>query len=156
MLYTPYIWPLLLGAAILTGIGLYARRFKGAPAINPFILIMWIGVLWALLYALNLSAISLSLKIFFFQLQFIPIAFSAPTILALALQYTQRGAWLTRRRLVLLLAIPVLSIPLALTGNYQTLFRYDYSLGGSDPLPVLLFSRGPLFWVYYLGAFHLG
>jgi hypothetical protein len=35
MIYTPFIWPLLLAAGITTGLALYTRRFRDVPAATP-------------------------------------------------------------------------------------------------------------------------
>ncbi len=150
--YMPFIWPLLIIAIAIIGITFFVRRFHGAPAMEGFTALAMLGVLWIAGYSLSLSASSLPLKILFLDMQFIPVALMAPAVLAFSLQYAGREHWITRPRFALLLVVPLVSIVAALSSNYHTLFRYDFRLVETGPLTVMLYSRGPLFWLYYVNA----
>lgn len=147
MIYTPYIWPKLLAAAIPIGFALYMRRFQDVPAARPFSWLMWLASLWAIFHTLNTATIDLPLRLFWGHLQIIPFVLIAPTILALALDYIGQEQWLTRPRRLLLLAIPVITILLAWTSSYHPLYRYNFSMDLSGPVPVLRFSPGPWYWL---------
>jgi PAS domain S-box-containing protein len=156
MEYTPFIWPPLLAAVILLGIVLYVRNYQDVPAIRSFRLLMSLGALWTLLYALNISTTALSLKVLWSQLQIIPILVMPPTILEFALEYIGQGNRLGHRRLVLLYSLAALAIFSALTGHYHTLFRYNFHVDLSARVPVLLYSKGPFYWFYLaLSAFEV-
>jgi len=150
MNYNPLTWPMLIAAIVLMGLALYARRFPDAPAARPFSLLMGLGAIYALLSALAISAVNFELHVTFFLLRYVPLVLIPPVMLQLALEYTGHADWLTRRRLLLLFLVPVIGIILALTGNYHSLFRYNFQLDLTGPLPIFTASRGPLFWVYYV------
>ena len=78
MIYTPFIWRLVFAILINGGLAVYARRFRSVPAALSFSLLMVLGSLTALVYALKISAASLPLRIFWSELRFIPLAPAAP------------------------------------------------------------------------------
>jgi len=147
MIYTPYVWPNLFAFVIPIGFALYMRRFRDVSAARSFGLLMWLASLWALFHVLNISTVALPLRVFWMQLQAVPFALISPAILALALEYIGRGQWLTRKHVLILLIIPVITILLAWTANYHTLFRYNFQMDLSDSVPALLSSKGVWFWV---------
>lgn len=152
MIYTPYIWPLLLATTMLAGIAIYVRRFRDVPAVQPFSTLMWLGMLWALLLAFEISTVSVPLKILLLNLRFPAIAFMTPTILILALEYVGQGPWLTRQRLALLLIEPIFISLVALGSNYHKVFQYNFQLDLSGPWPVLLSTKAPLYWFHVVYA----
>jgi PAS domain S-box-containing protein len=148
MIYTPYAWPLWIATLILSGNALYVRRFRDVPAAVVFGRLMVIAAVWAFFYALNLSTIELPLKIIWGRLQFLPVVFIGFATLVLALEYTGQSQWLTRRRIRLLLIVPVTACLLELTGDHHFLFRYDFRIDLSGPVPILLATKGPFYWIY--------
>jgi PAS domain S-box-containing protein len=146
MIYTPYVWPNLFAFVIPIGFALYMRRFRDVPAARSFGLLMWLVSLWALFHVLNISTVALPLRLLWMQLQVVPFVLISPAILALALEYIGQGQWLTRKHLLILLIIPVITILLAWTANYHTLFRYNFHMDLSGPVPVLLYSKGVWHW----------
>jgi PAS domain S-box-containing protein len=155
MLYTPYIWPELMAVVLLAGIALYARRFRALPSARSFSLLTELAALATLIYALNIATPSLPLKILWHQLQYLLMIFIPPLALVLALEYTGQNQWLTRKRLALIMVIPLLTVVLWLTTPYHTLLRYDFRVDWSGPFPAMLVSRGPFFWVYLCYSYAL-
>lgn len=139
---------MLISTIVLSGIALYVRRFRDVPAAVVFSRLMGIAAGWAFFYALNLSTIELPLKILWGRLQFLPVLFLGFATLVLVLEYTGQSQWLTRRRIGVLLVIPVMVCLLELTGDYHSLFRYDFQVDLSGPVPALLSAKGPLYWLY--------
>ena len=142
MIFTPFIIPLFVGAVILIAMAVYASRFKEVSTARMFSLMMILQTLWAINQGAELLTSSLELKIFLLQLRSATNGFIIPTALALALAYTGRSEWFTRRRWALILIVPVISAILSLTSNYHKLFRYDYHLDVSGAYPVLLRTNG--------------
>jgi len=150
VIYTPYIWSMLLATAGTTTTLLYARRFRFEPMYVPFSRVMALGAAWALFYALSISVTDLSLRIFMLHLQFIPAALLPVAVFALAMAYAGHDRWLTPRRGAAFLLIPLAAIALNFTSAYHTLFWYNYQLDLSGGVALLFYSKGPLFWVYAL------
>ena len=148
MVYTPFVWLQLAAAALQGGLALYARRYRGAPAVRPFIVLMWAAALWALEYAVDMSTPSLPPKIVLAGLRLTFAAFLPAVALWLALEYTGQSGRLTRRRLALLLAIPALTVVLSWIGGSHSLYRHNYRLNPAAPFPLLMWDAGVMNWVY--------
>ena len=145
---TPYILLPLLSSVVAAALAIALfRQLDKAPARYAFRL-MVILALWAASYALNVSATTLSLKLFFFRTATTGAAFLGVFTLALSLELLGYGAVLTRSRWALLSAIPVAAVLLAWTTGYHDLFRYDHHLYRSGPLLLLGYENGPLFAIY--------
>jgi PAS domain S-box-containing protein len=148
MHYSVYVWPLLLSGAMLIVMAAYSLRFRDVPAATPFRSGVLLGALWAWSYALDVASDTLSGKYWAALFGFPAVAFLAVVWLAMALQYTGRGAWLTRQRLVLLLIIPAITSVVNATGGAHHLFRYNLRLAASGPFTTLLNDVGPWWWVF--------
>jgi PAS domain S-box-containing protein len=155
MTYTPFLWPLLCSAVILIGIASYAQRFQDVTAARPFGILMWLASSWVLIYAISLTVVSFPVKVFATELLSVPQVLIPPIMLALVLEYTDHSTWLTRKRTAYLLIIPLIIILFSVTGSFHTLMRYDFQLDVSGPLPVLVFERGPLYWLYFAYGYGL-
>ena len=148
MVYTSYIWLTIFAVLILVGIALYLRRFRNVTAVRPCIALVWLSACWVLLSTLSTSTTLLPLRIVFLDLQFVPAAFTSIAALALAIEITGHGQWLTRERLILLTSVPLIAICLQWTGQWHALFRYNYRMDLSGPVPMMLSAKGPAYWIY--------
>jgi PAS domain S-box-containing protein len=157
----PYIFDLIILMLFISGISmtcvaLYARRFIGrVPAATPYILVMFCGAAWSVLYALDLLVSTLPFKVFFHDLRFLFLPFIPVLELWLVLAYVKKTAWLRRDWAALALIIPVTAAILALTSPYHTFFRYNFSINMSGPVPVLQYSESPFYSLYYVYSFIL-
>jgi N-terminal 7TM region of histidine kinase len=114
---TPYSYLLLVAAAISAALVFFAWRRRGTPGAATLAMLM-IGVcIWTAGYALELSVADLPTKIFWAKLEYIGIATVPVSWLAFALQYTDREGRLTSRNLVLLSALPLVTLLLAWTNE---------------------------------------
>ncbi|MGB8644396.1 MAG: diguanylate cyclase [Anaerolineae bacterium] len=155
MVWTPFVLPYLAAALALAAIVRYVRRFPGAPAAGPFSLLMLLCALWALSYALDFSTGDLQLKILISNLRYTFTPFISPLILVMALEYTGNRDRLSLLPLMLLLVIPAATALAAITTPYTTLMRYNLQLDLSGAFPVLLWYRGPLFFIQELYGYSL-
>ncbi|MBN1139344.1 MAG: GAF domain-containing protein [Anaerolineae bacterium] len=147
MIYTGLFW-LQLGAAVLqAGLALYVLRFRNIPAATPFAMVMALTAFVAVNYALDLSTASLPLKILWMNLRITVTVLLPLGFLWLVLEYVGQGAWLTRRRLALLLVVPILTIVLTWTGGYHSWYRYNFQVNLDAPFPLLIWDGGPMHWV---------
>ncbi|HWQ63074.1 MAG TPA: histidine kinase N-terminal 7TM domain-containing protein [Methanospirillum sp.] len=146
----PFLFLLMLvsSASAMICLGLYSRRYPGNPAIIPYQILMFSAAYWALNYALDLSTINLSQKIFLQEIRFIVIPFIGVIDLWLVLLVLHKAEWIRGWRWKALLILPVITVLAALTSRYHTLFRYNYSVDLTGPLPTLTFQNGPLFLVH--------
>ena len=145
---------IIIGMLILSGIsmaclGLYGRRFADrVPAAVPYSLIMFSAAAWALLYALDLLAGSLPLKIVFHNLRFLVLPFFSVLELWLVIAFVKKTEWLRKDWAAVALIIPVAAAILGLTSPLYDLFRYNFSINTSGPIPVLQYSESPFYTLY--------
>jgi PAS domain S-box-containing protein len=155
------VFNLLVGMLFISGIsmaavGWYARRFIGrVPAATPFILLMFCAAAWSILYALDLLTMSLPLRVFYHDLRFLFLPFFSVLELWLVVAYVKRPDWLRRDGTLLTLIIPVAAAILAITNPYHTLFQYNFSIDTAGLVPVLLYSDGVFFQIYFVYSFVL-
>jgi len=116
--YTPYIWPMLVSAALIAVLGIYAWRRRSVPGALPLAITMLFGVLWAVSAALELAAVDVPIKIFWYKsvmaVCIMPLSIAR---LCFVLEYAGLGRLLPRRNLVLLSIPPLLQFLLVLTND---------------------------------------
>ncbi|MEN6395366.1 MAG: PAS domain S-box protein [Methanoregula sp.] len=140
----------------MAGLGLYSRRFiDRVPAATPYVLLMFCAAAWAILYALDLLTPSLPLKIFFHNLRFLFLPFIAVLEVWLVVAYVKKTDWIRRDIAAIALIIPVISVILAITSPFHTLFRYNFSINTAGPVPVLQYSESTFFTLYTVYSFLL-
>jgi PAS domain S-box-containing protein len=145
--YIPYNWLLLISAAAAAGFGIYAWRHRSAAGAIPFALICLTVVVWAVANALEMAGTDLPTKLFWANVQYLCYGALPLAWLALALQHTGHGAWLTRRRLALLAVEPAITVALVWTNDMHGLIRQNVTLDIAGAFPVIGKTQGPWFWV---------
>jgi PAS domain S-box-containing protein/LPXTG-motif cell wall-anchored protein len=121
--YTPAIWPPLLGALLLAATGLYSWRRRRVPGALPLCVGALLGAAMLVGMAFEVAAVSPSAKIGWYKLV-MPIGLaSATAFTCFTLEYTRPGRWLSPRNLVLLGIPPLLCLLLALVDDARLLVR---------------------------------
>ena len=137
---------LFITPGALAAFALYARLRRGVAGAPAFVWLALAVAEWVLTYALELGTPSETRKIVYAELQYLGIASVPLAWLAFTLQYTGRGAWLTRRKLALLLIEPLITLLLVFTNTAHGLIWSSVGTAGElMPLPV---EHGPWFWVH--------
>lgn len=153
--YTPYSLPLFAAALISAVLAVYAWRRRHVPGATGLSLMLTAEFVWALFYALELSAVDLGEKIFYTKLEYLGISTLSVAWLAFALQYTGRERWLTSRNLASLLAIPLVTVVLAATNEWHGLIWSYTGLDTSKPFAILVIEHGAWFWVIWVYSYLL-
>ena len=157
--FQPYLLFLASAVVIALLVGLICWRRRSAPGAQAFALLMWAVAWWAALRALEGAAQTYEAKLTFGKLTYFGIASIAPLWVMAALSYCGLDRWLTRRRIILLWVIPLITIMLALTNDWHGWLW-------SDVLPASATTNGNLFYergwwwyvalVYNYGALAVG
>ena len=145
---TPYSYVLLVVAAISAALLFYAWRRRGTTGAETLALLMAGVCIWAAGYAFELSGAELSTKIYWAKVEYIGIASVPVAWLTFALQYTGREGRLTGRNLVLLSALPLVTLLLAWTNEAHELVWSSTRLDKEGPFPALEVDHGAWFWVH--------
>ncbi len=151
--YTAYIWPMLASAVFMAVLGFYAWRRRAVPGALPFAILTALWSLSAMNAALELAAVDIPAKIFWYKSQFF---WAGPAIVAglcFVLEYARLGRFLTRRNLILLFIFLLLGSLLILTNDAHHWIWADFSYDDGVIHPL----RGGGYWVLtalgYLLAF---
>src|SRR5215216_4201190 len=144
---------LFVTTGALGAFALYARLRRSVAGAPAFVWLALAVAEWVLTYALELGTPSEARKILYAELQYLGIASVPLAWLAFTLQYTGKGAWLTRRRLALLLIEPLITLLLVFTNTIHRLIWSSIGAAGEFmPLPV---EHGPWFWIHVAFSYML-
>jgi len=143
---TPYAIVLLFTAGISAMVSFMAWRRHTAPSGMSLTLLMLAVTEWALTGALEAAAVEQPVKIFWSKLLYLGVQSAPLLLLIFAAQYTHQDKWLTRRSMVLLWIMPILTIGLAATNEWHRLVWKSFDPGPSGS-NILIYNHGPWFWV---------
>ena len=143
-----------LGSSILiatAGVSLViagmAWRRRQAPGGVTLALLMLAVVDWAVVVALEQAAVGQSAKVLWSKLEYVGTNSVVVLFLVFVLRYTRRDAWLTRPKVALMWAIPVLNIIMAATNEWHSLVWSGFSPSpvGSNLL-IIITEHGSFSW----------
>jgi PAS domain S-box-containing protein len=153
--YILYIVPLLISVAISLGLATYAWLRRTASAAVPFAVLM-VGVsFWSFGYAMEIGSVGLAVKVFWAKWQYFGIVPISVAWLALAVEYTGQGRWLTRRRLAVLSIVPLATLLLAWTNELHGLIWQEVALHPAGSVTLLGLTYGSFFWLHGAYAYAL-
>jgi PAS domain S-box-containing protein len=104
--------------------------------------------LWSIGYMLEIIPPDIETKVFWAKVQYIGISFTSVGIFGFGLIHTRRGQWLTRRRVILLSIIPILTILATFTNEWHGLVWSKIELQGQGGFLPLNLTHGWWFWIY--------
>ena len=153
--YNPYVLPLVIVAAVLVVLALFAWRRRPTPGAMPFALLMLAVAEWSLGYALELGSADLPTQTFWAKVEYLGIV-SVPVMwLAFVLQYTGRDKWLTRRNAALVVIVPLVTLLLVLTNDAHGLIWSSIGHDTSGSFLVLDSIHGGWCWVHSVDSYLL-
>ncbi|MBN2303509.1 MAG: PAS domain-containing protein [Anaerolineae bacterium] len=140
--FTPYAVPLFIGALVLVAIAFIAwqrRTVRGA------LYLFWLSItlnIYTIGYALELGSLDVVAVRFWLKFEYLGVPFSPVLLLCLVLAYTSHDRHLTPLMLTLLLAIPAMTMLMALSNDYHNLIWKNIHLDRSNGYTGTLFTRG--------------
>ncbi|MGB8644394.1 MAG: histidine kinase N-terminal 7TM domain-containing protein [Anaerolineae bacterium] len=147
LLFSPYELPSFCAAILLALIGVYSFRHRTVSGAIPFGLFAFGASWWALTSCLWLVAGDFSSKLLWDKAEYFGSVFTPVALLAFTLDYTGRGAWLTRRNLFLVSLLPAVIVVLAWTNEWHHLILTRIAYNATGPVAILDEDYGPAFWV---------
>ena len=100
-------------------------------------------VIWSWTYALHWSNLARPSEFFWLDMTYFGVVLSAPSLLVFAFSYTGMREYLTKRWIILLSVIPVLTLILLWTDSLHGLFFNGQRVNGAS----VIFSGGVGFWL---------
>jgi PAS domain S-box-containing protein len=153
--FTPYAIPEAISAAILIWLVIVTWRRRSAPGASPFIVILLAAAIYSLSYMVELGSTDLSTAIFWNNVAWLGSALLPAAWFAFALQYTGHSRWLTRRMVVLLAIVPLVTLLLVWTNTMYGLMSSNNSLDSTAPFSALVSTASAWFWVFLVYAYTL-
>jgi PAS domain S-box-containing protein len=102
---------------------------------------------WAFCYAFENTFISISDTVLWGKLGYLGIQTSPVLMVMFVLEFTNRGKLLTRRNLILLWALPVITILMAFTNEWHHLIWESFTVNPEPLSHILIYNHGSFFWV---------
>ncbi len=137
--YTPYIWPMLASAALMTALAGYGWKHRTLPGAIAFTITVLGIALWGLFTGIEIATTTVDAKSIWHIAEAMAAMFSLTGLMGLAIEYANPGQRLTRRLWLWLCAPLFVVFPLAATNGWHHLiwsrFWFDQ---------FLRVDRGPL------------
>jgi len=149
--FSPYALPLLVAATLTMAMSLYAWQHRSVTGAAAFALLMIASTVWSVSSMMELLSVTLPGKTFWLEFKYVGAASVSPLWLVFALQYTGHTRWLSRRNLVLLAAVPVVTLVIVFTNDLHHLHWGRIWLEDGQ----FRVTHGILFWVYALVSYLL-
>ena len=144
---TPYALLLTVAAAVAAAVALQALRNRRARGRVELAVLMGGVVVWSLSSALQISSLTLAVKILWAKVEYLGMAVVPLAWLAFVGAHTGRLRFGRPRWSWLLAAVPVLTVLLMATNEAHHLVWVEARVA-EGPVPRLAVQHGPWFWVH--------
>ena len=149
----PFAITYFLSAALVAGVILFSFRHLQVRGARYFIYLTLSVVIWALFTGLEYGVVEPAWKIIFGKFEYLGSATIGPTWLMFALSYNRKEKWLTRRNIIFLFIIPVITVILAFTNEMHSLLWPKITSSSDIPGASLIYEHGPAFWLIFIFAY---
>lgn len=124
---------------------LYAWSYRTTRGSRMFAFCMASLTIYVLGYSMELSCTNLSAMLFWSRIEYIGISTFPTLFLLFVLQYTGYDSFITPRNVIILFTIPALILIAKWTDSVNHLFYERTWLDNTGIIPLLGFTRGPLY-----------
>ena len=149
--YDPYAFPLFVSAAVTGGLAAFMWSRRRTPSATAFMLLLLAATEWSLAAAGKSLAADLYSNILWDKAAYLGLVSTPVMWIIFVLQYTDRGAWLRRRNLLLLWVVPILTVLLAWTNEAHHLIYIAYEMVPYGAVVMSTVTYGV--WFYFLVAY---
>lgn len=153
--FIPYVIPLFVSFLILTTLAVYGYKHRSVRGAKAFAISMIIGSLWALANALEMAGIDLETKLIWANVQYIAYSFAPVAWLIMVLQFTDRADWVTRKNIIIMAIIPVITVVLVWLDPLYGLVRSNFIFDKSGAISVINKDYQMWFWVHFIYCYLL-
>ena len=145
---SPYVIALLVAGGVSAYLAFFVWARRSSPVATPLAMLLLGATVWQVGYAFELASDNESTKVLWAKVGYLGIVTVPTAWLAVALQYTGRGHWLSRRNLALLGMVPLATLMLSWTNEAHGLIWSSIKWDGSESFFVPEFVHGAWFWVF--------
>ncbi|ASA24635.1 histidine kinase N-terminal 7TM domain-containing diguanylate cyclase [Paenibacillus donghaensis] len=150
-----YIVIVSISGVLSAILGLFAYYMKTDFAgTKAFIISSWASAIYTFGFALELSGSTLAEISFWIKAEYLGMPFIAPSSLIMVLHFVGLERLVTRKNIIRLYTIPVLTTLISWTNDYHHWFYHSIYLRPDAPSPVVDIIMGPFYIVH--GSFTFG
>ncbi|WP_379156454.1 histidine kinase N-terminal 7TM domain-containing protein [Paenibacillus sp. sgz5001063] len=156
MSYNLYLSALLMAATCCSLILTYLSwKRRSLPIAVSYGLGMLTGSLYSFGYAFEIASTSLEHIRFWLRIEYMGIPFGTVLWFIMVLQYTGRQSWVSRRNIILLMIVPVITFIAHYTNEWHHLFYKSMTLNTTEGFMLVTLVKGPLYklHVFYSYSF---
>jgi diguanylate cyclase (GGDEF)-like protein/PAS domain S-box-containing protein len=143
----PFSLLLALSTIASAVVAIVAWQRRSSPGAIPLAILMAGLTIWAGTYAIMWATTTRDAQIFWLNATYFGVVIVPISFLAFASQITQNEQWITFRNLALLSIEPLLTLFIVWTNPFHHLFHASFTFEVSTPWVVLVWERGPWFWL---------
>jgi len=155
IMYSPYALLPLISLLMTLFLINRAWKYRQAAVFKTFIVLISALAWWSLAAFVEITVASLDVKYFWVKMSYLGIVIVPLAWLIFAIQYSEKGKWITRGRVIILAVLPVLTLGIVWTNALHHLMWTKVWLDTSISPPVDAVSHGPWFWVHSTYAYLL-
>lgn len=136
-------------------LAVYAQRRRSTAGSGEFSLLMLAVFIWQVAYLLEISSPDFSAKLFWLKAQQTGILFVPVIWLLLVVRVTNRGDWVTRNRILALMAVPLVAWIAAISNELHHWFWSNIMMGPVTDLQgsALVVDYGVAAWLWQAYSF---
>ncbi|MFB6235746.1 MAG: histidine kinase N-terminal 7TM domain-containing protein [Halopenitus sp.] len=135
------------GAAVAFAVAIAALRERPDPLAVPLAVMMFAVMLWATLDGVSMGFSDPDRVRFWYRLRY-PAIVTAPVAYAVvALTYTGKDRWITRRTLALLAVVPVLTVVIVWTNHLHGIYWESMTVVRAQGVSLVEATPGLWYWV---------
>jgi signal transduction histidine kinase len=137
-----------MAVAVSAGTVIILWKFGKSPEVKFLILVEILAAIWAFTYGMEFLRDDLESKKFWARLSYLGISFLPVCYFFFATTFSQKRNNLTPGIMALLLILPFLTVPVAMTDEYHHLLWENVKLNAETNM--LIISHGNWFWIFWI------
>ncbi len=158
MLWTFYPWyhiPTIIGILISISLSVIAYRWININGIRSTIAVILLAAWCSIGSVMEIASPTLAGKMFWVKVEYPGIVFISLAWFLLLLNYIGLSQLITKRKYILLMLIPIITIILQWTNEYHHLVYKSVWLTTEHNISSLAISYGPWFWLFSIYSYLL-
>ena len=148
LFFSSYSLLVLIPPVVTAALAIYAWQHRAARGAVPLVLLTLSITAWSLGYALEIAGADLPTKLFWGKSAYLGIVAAPSLWLIFAVQYSNQGKWLTRRNVIALAIVPLITLSLVFTTEAHGLVWKQVYVNTIGDLSILGVVYGFWFWVH--------
>lgn len=136
-------------------ISIIALKYRDNTGVKEFVIVGIITAWWIFCQIFELMSLTLEIKLFWANLLYLGAGLSPLMYLGLALKFSGKDQYITRKNIMMVLIIYLVFFILIFTDQYHGLMRKNFVLDTSSIPYVIKKEYGPLFPIYVVFVYSL-